>query len=151
MRLEGSPAGSRSSRTTDPPAVWLAFVRVTFATLPTQVSRGGCIRTACVCTSSFEVQNPLCLSCLANQECPCLNRLKKKKKKEVGLSVLIRRKGSFKSLGDDYQERWSSLNIHLLSGLRLLGLFILLPTLIELFFPSYPLALKIWTKVTRLH
>lgn len=29
----------------------------------------------------------------------------KKKKKEVGLSVMIRRKGSFKSLGDDYQER----------------------------------------------
>lgn len=111
----------------------LAFLRVTSVALLTQASPGGCIRKACASAPTFEVQNPHCLSCLANQACTRQNGLKKKKK-EVGLSVMIRRKGSFKSLGDDYQERWSGLNIHLLSGLGLLGLFILLPTLIELFF-----------------
>lgn len=128
----------------------LFFVRVIFVPLPPQVNHWGCIKTACVSECGVIGTASTLSLALCKPTAPMFELVKKK---EVGLSVMIRREGSFKSPSDDYQERWSGLNIHLLSGLGLLGQFILLPTLIELFppHPSYPLALKIWTKVARLH
>lgn len=126
---------------------WLSFTGVIFVTHPSQVSHRGGIKN-CLC--EWVHSHLKCLYSASHALQTNSAHVWTGYKKKAGLSFAMWRKGSFKSLSDDYQERWSGLNIHLLSGLGLLGQFILLPTLIELFsFSSYSLALKIWTKVAR--